>query len=187
LPEETIGRMVGDGASVLVQRALRTAGLEPTPQSLADFLDIYESRLLIHTRVYDGMVAALEELRRLGPAAVLTNKPLAASRRILDELGLSPYFSEVIGGDGEFPRKPSPESLLYLAQCHRASPAETTLIGDSRIDWETASHASARICLARYGFGYEGFPTERLTGLELAVDAPSELPDVLTRALLRER
>lgn len=181
LAEEQIGTMVGDGAATLVRRALAAAGLAAPPDALPRFLAIYDERLLAHTRVYDGMIEALAALRPLGPAAVLTNKPAAASRRILDRLALSPFFSKVIGGDGPFPRKPFPDSLLHLARVHDVAPRETILIGDSRIDWETAARAGTSVCLARYGFGYEGFPAEQLTGAELTIDSPSELPAVLAR------
>ena len=38
------------------------------------------------------------------------------------------------------------------------------MIGDSIIDWETAHAASVAVCMARYGFGFEGFPHERAAG-----------------------
>jgi phosphoglycolate phosphatase len=181
LPEEQIGMMVGDGAAVLVERALTAAGFPLRTDSLSTFLDIYDARLLAHTTVYDGMREALDALRSLGPAAVLTNKPTRASQRILDALAIAHYFTEVIGGDGRFRRKPAPDALLHLMKVHGVSPTETVLIGDSRIDWETAAAAGTNVCLARYGFGFEGFPADRLTGAEFVVDTPQQLVDVLTR------
>jgi phosphoglycolate phosphatase len=186
LPEVEIGRMVGDGASVLVARALVAAGVPRRPEALAKFIEIYDAHLLAHTTVYDGMREALDALAPLGPAAVLTNKPGDATRRILDGLSLTPYFAHVIGGDGPFPRKPSPDGLLHLARVTDVSPADTVLIGDSWIDRETASRAGTGVCLARYGFGFAGFPLDRLDGTELAVDAPLQLVELLTGRLARE-
>lgn len=180
LPEEQIGKMVGDGAVTLVRRAFAAAGLALPPDALASFLEIYDSRLVVHTRVYDGLLDALDALRSCGPAAVLTNKPLAQSRRILDALSLSRYFSHVIGGDGPFGRKPAPDGLLHLSDMHQATPAQTMLIGDSRVDWQTATNAGTALCLARYGFGYDGVPLEYASHVELAVDDPSQLPAVLS-------
>src|SRR5262245_29511334 len=72
----TVVPMVGDGAPLLVQRALAHAGLDPSaPGALERFLQIYDRRLLEHTTPYDGMVEVLARLVRVGPLAVLTNKP----------------------------------------------------------------------------------------------------------------
>jgi phosphoglycolate phosphatase len=180
LDEAEVGRMVGDGAAVLVRRALDAAGIQPSPiDAVSRFVTFYAQRLVKHTLPYPGMLAALAELRSRGPLAVLTNKPTAPTRRILDELGMTSFFGYILGGDGSLPRKPAPEGLRHLARLHGVLPDATVLIGDSIIDWETAGRAGTAICLARYGFGFEGFPVERLTGRELFVDSPTELPTVL--------
>src|SRR5438874_8494910 len=79
LPEETIGRMVGDGAAVLVARGFAAARVPAPPDALARFLAIYDDHLLDHTRPYDGIADALTALGRRADLAVLTNKPLAAT------------------------------------------------------------------------------------------------------------
>jgi len=120
-----------------------------------------------------------------GPIAVLTNKPHAPAKRLLAALGLSRYLAEVIGGDGAFPRKPDPTSLWYLMARYGAAPARTVLVGDSRIDLETARAAGSAVCLARYGYGYEGLPVECLDGTEGVADDPSELVPAIERLLTR--
>jgi phosphoglycolate phosphatase-like HAD superfamily hydrolase len=52
-------------------------------------------------------------------------------------------------------------------------------VGDSVVDWRTARQAGSAVCLARYGFGFDTFPRERLDGRECAVDSPRELLGVL--------
>ena len=177
LPEERIGRMVGDGAATLVARAFAAVGQTPPLDALPRFLAIYSGRLLQHTRVYPGMFEVLETLVLRATLAVLTNKPLESTRRILEGLGLARYFAAeaVIGGDGPFARKPDPAGLLHLASAAGASAEETLLVGDSVIDWRTARHASASVCLARYGFGFEGFPEGELRPFDRVVDTPLEL------------
>ncbi len=93
LPEDTIGRMVGDGAATLVARAFVAAGQAPPPDALARFLYLYGRRLLAHTRPYPHMPETLEALSRRAPLAVLTNKPIAATREILSGLDLARYFA----------------------------------------------------------------------------------------------
>src|SRR5262252_8444405 len=108
LNEDRIGRMVGDGAATLVARAFEASRIERPPDALQRFLAIYDRHLTEHTRPYDGIADALTALGVRAVLAVLTNKPLAATRTILDRLGLARYFAPgmVFGGDGPFPRKP---------------------------------------------------------------------------------
>jgi phosphoglycolate phosphatase len=181
LPEEEVGRMVGEGARVLVQRALEASGLGEVPNALPRFLEIYDTRLLNHTRAYDGIADALRVAREHAHVAVLTNKPAAASNRILEGLRLRDLFDDVVGGDGPLPRKPDPASLVALMDRTGTRPTHTLLVGDSIIDFETAARATARCCMVAYGYGYETFPRGRLTGLEWIVASPSEMADVIAQ------
>jgi len=181
LTEAAIVGMVGEGARMLVMRALSAAGLEDESrgpalsQSLTRFLQIYDDRLLDHTAPYPGIVQAIGAARRHARVAVLTNKPTRATEAVLEGLGLRALFDEVVGGDGPWPRKPDPASLHHLIARAHATPSRTLLVGDSIIDYETAARAGARCCLATYGFGFAAFPSERLTGDEWMVRTPAEL------------
>ena len=151
---DTVTAMVGEGAAVLVRRALTAAGLDQAPGALDRFLAHYEERLTVHTRPYDGILQLLEALRSDGlPLAVLTNKPARPSREILERLGLAPFFSQVVGGDTAAGRKPDPSGLLGIVERAGVAAPATLMVGDSPIDMETARRAGALLCLARYGFG----------------------------------
>ena len=155
LAEEAIAGMVGEGAAVLVRRVLAASALDPeAPGAVAQFLDLYDQRLLEHTVPYEGIVEALETLSARMPLAVLTNKPQAHTERLLDGLGLSRLFRDVIGGDTSFGRKPAPSGLEELARRAKAPMAATALIGDSPIDLDTARRAGCLVVLVRWGFGY---------------------------------
>jgi len=181
LPEQAIGRMVGEGASLLVDRALAAAQVGQQTGALARFLQIYDERLLNHTQAYEGVVDAVRHARRHARVAVLTNKPAGPTERILTGLGLRSLFDEVIGGDGPFPRKPDPAGLLALMNRAGATPDKTLLVGDSKIDHETARQAATRCCLAAYGFGYETFPLDRLSGQEWIAASSTELVAIVER------
>lgn len=182
-PVDEVARMVGDGASRLVHRALTAAGLDPaSPDALPRFLELYDERLLHHTRPYDGIPAVLETLARETPLAVLTNKPRAATERVLDGLGLRPFFRWVHGGDGPFPRKPDPGALLDFAASAAADPALIVMVGDSAVDLATARAAATRLCLARYGFGYR-IADDAITPHDEVVDSPAEIPEAVNRLL----
>ena len=177
LSEETIGRMVGAGTATLVARAFAAAGIERPADALDRFLAIYDARLLKYTRPYPRIPEVLETLAARTPLAVLTNKPLAATRSILFGLGLDRYFDDeaIVGGDGPFARKPDPAGLRHLASRAGVSPSATLLVGDSIIDWRAARNASTGVCLARYGFGFEGFPVDELGPSDRLIEAPSDL------------
>ena len=172
LSEEAIGRLVGEGATLLVRRALDAAGLGDRPAAVSRFLEIYDSHLLNHTRLYDGIADAVRAARQYGRVVVLTNKPTLPSERILSALGVRDLFDEVVGGDSPLPRKPDPAALFAMMRTAGASPDRTLLVGDSAIDLETAQRAGCRCCLAAFGFGYHNLPPDRLSGREwVAEDA----------------
>ncbi len=180
LTDDQIAGMVGEGAALLVRRALRAACVDPDLRgALARFLELYDERLLVHSVAYDGIADLLAALAPRVQMAVLTNKPTRATERILSGLGLREYFRDVIGGDTPLGRKPDPAGLLELMSRTGATPETTWLVGDSRVDLETARRAGARICLARYGFGY-WFSADDFDGREYFVDTPSQIRGVLT-------
>ncbi|HKH71303.1 MAG TPA: HAD-IA family hydrolase [Vicinamibacterales bacterium] len=154
LTEEQIGGMVGEGAALLVRRALRASGRGERAHALERFLEIYDERLLNHTRVYDGVAEVVRQARGRARLTVLTNKPTAPTERILAGLGLRDAFDEVIGGDGPYRRKPDPAGLRAMMKAANTVPEDTLLVGDSAIDLETARRAEVCCCLVSYGFGF---------------------------------
>jgi phosphoglycolate phosphatase len=172
-----VGRMVGEGAGTLVARVFAAARVEKPADALERFLAIYDTRLLNHTRPYAGMPEAIATLGARASLGVLTNKPIEATRRILDGLKLSQFFDAdaVLGGDGPHPRKPDPAGMRMLCGRVKVANADAMLVGDSLVDWETARHGGTQICLARYGFGFWEFPQDRLDGRERLIDSPAGL------------
>jgi phosphoglycolate phosphatase len=178
LPLSEVVAMVGEGAPVLVRRALARAGLRPgVDDALARFLTIYDRRLMDHTVVYAGMSESLALALRRGPLAVLTNKPLGPSIGILEALRLRGYFTRVIGGDSEYGRKPDPAGLLAL---QALAPGDTmVMIGDSPADWKVAVNAKCPFVFARFGFGAAKF--DQPPDTRFVIDHPRELDAVLSR------
>ena len=156
LPMPDVVRMVGEGAPILVRRALEQSGLHPRPEeALARFMKIYDRRLMDHTVPYDGVAESLALTIGRGPLAVLTNKPLGPSIGILEALGLRGYFSRIIGGDSDYGRKPDPAGLRSLQSL--APGDRIVMVGDSPVDAQTAEAAKVPFVFARYGFGASKF------------------------------
>jgi phosphoglycolate phosphatase len=180
LAQRDIVRMVGDGVGALVKRVLAAANVAPSfDDALARYLAIYDRRMLNHTRPYDGIPAAVVAATKFGPCAVLTNKPSQPTRRILDAFGLTLHFIAIVGGDDGFPRKPEPEGLRHIMREAGVEPNATVMVGDSLVDVQVGRRALTSICIARFGFGFEGIACTSPAGDELYVDHAVELPGVL--------
>lgn len=177
LPLAEVIAMVGEGAPILVRRALARAGLRAGPdEALAKFMHIYDRRLMNHTMAYPGVVEALAVAMHRGPLAVLTNKPLGPSIGILESLGLRGFFSRIIGGDSEYGRKPDPAGLLALQAL--AAGEQLVMIGDSPVDHNVAVNAKCPFVFARYGFGASKFG-EAPPDTEYVIDHARELDRAL--------
>jgi phosphoglycolate phosphatase len=182
LPLEDVTKMIGEGAKVLIRRALAASDIREDPDAIGRFLEIYDRKLLDHTRPYDGIPEVVRAARTHARVAVLTNKPLAPSEKVLAGLGMRDLFDDVLGSNGPYPRKPDPTGLLALMQRAGATPARTLMVGDSRIDYETAKSAGARCCLVSYGFSHHTLDDVPTEDAWVARDS-SMLADVITRFL----
>lgn len=187
LDDETVCRMVGEGAAVLVERVMARAGIaEAPPDALRQFLDFYDRRMFDTTRAYPGVTETLRALAEEHALALLTNKPEDSARKVLSHCGLDRFFSHRVFGDGAIARKPDPEGLRWLMARHRASAARTILVGDSEVDLATARAGGVRICLARYGFGFIRVDPASLGGSEWYLDEPQDLIGLLQQGRTRD-
>jgi phosphoglycolate phosphatase len=153
LAEETISGYIGHGAPKLVARALGDESTEEErQQALQFFLRYYEQHKMDTTRTYPGVAETLEKLSSV-PMAVLTNKPVRISVRILDAMGLSKYFRSIYGGNSFETKKPDPLGARTILRELRAVPHETLLVGDSEVDVQTARNAGTLAAAVNYGFG----------------------------------
>ena len=180
LPDEQIVTMVGDGARELVRRLIAAAHIDaPLDDALAQFLECYDERLLATTRPYDGVFAALESIAPRARLAVLTNKPEAAARRLLEGVELLHYFDDVIGGDSPYGRKPDPRGLFALLGRADVANENALMVGDSMNDLLVAEAAAVPMCFARYGFGYRQVAEEDRLRAAHTIDSPEELIELV--------
>src|SRR6266853_6311361 len=153
LREETISGYIGHGAPQLVSQALGDGATEvERERALKFFLAYYEDHKMDSTCAYPGVPEALEKLAAF-PMAVLTNKPVRISVRILEGLRLAKYFRAVYGGNSFETKKPDPLGALTILRGLGAAPAEAMLIGDSEVDVQTARNAGTFAAAVNYGFG----------------------------------
>jgi phosphoglycolate phosphatase len=153
LAEETISGFIGHGAPQLVARALGDECTERDRQrALQFFLSYYELHKMDSTCAYPGVRETLEKLASM-PMAVLTNKPVRISVRILDAMGLSKYFRAIYGGNSFETKKPDPLGARTILHELEVEPREALLVGDSEVDVQTARNAGTLAAAVNYGFG----------------------------------
>jgi phosphoglycolate phosphatase len=156
LAHETIYSYVGRGAPMLVRQALGEGVTdEEADAGLAFFLSYYRAHMLDNTVPYPGVREGLELLNRHS-MAVLTNKPVRFSERILEGLGLARYFRFVYGGNSFPTKKPDPVGVNVLLRDLDVAPREAMMVGDSDVDVLTARNSGAWACGVSYGLGVEG-------------------------------
>jgi phosphoglycolate phosphatase len=169
LEHERVYSYVGNGAPVLIRRALGPEATEPqVEEALEFFLEYYREHYLDYTVLYPGVRESLDRLRDAGKRmAVLTNKPVRISKAILDGLGVGPHFFQVYGGNSFDFKKPHPIGVKTLIKEAGVTADRTLMIGDSNVDVQTAVNAGIQCCGVTYGFQPE----------TLADPAPDRLVD----------
>jgi len=184
LPEEVIASYVGDGAPVLIQRALGGEAVDESllRQGLEFFLSYYREHKLDHTTVYPGVADALAAIQNSQNGvprkmAVLSNKPVIPSRAIVEALGLGPFFSQVYGGNSFATKKPDPEGVRTLLKEHGVRHDQAVMVGDSHTDIRTGRNAGLHTIGVTYGFAPHTLEDELP---DVLVDSPREFADVFT-------
>lgn len=176
LDHEVIASYVGNGAPILIKRAMGAGASErDCARALDFFLRYYREHMLDNTVAYQGVQEGLDALASF-PMAVLTNKPVRVSKAILEGLGLVKYFRAVYGGNSFETKKPDPAGMLSVLRELNTAPQEALMVGDSEVDVQTARNAQARSCGVTYGFGEHGFAK---CPPDMMVDSLVELAEVL--------
>ena len=191
LPDDVIASYVGDGAPILIQRALggETADEATIRKGLGFFLSYYRQHKLDRTTIYPGIVEALSRIQNSANGsprsfAVLSNKPVGPSRAIVDALGLGAFFGQVYGGNSFATKKPDPEGVRILLDEHRVASQHTAIVGDSHTDVRTGRNAGLWTIGVTYGFAPHTFEEEPP---DVLVDSPQELEELFCGAGCRER
>jgi phosphoglycolate phosphatase len=182
LPEHVIASYVGDGAQILIQRALGGEQVDEAivRKGLEFFLTYYRAHKLDHTTVYEGIIDALAAIERpvsgqRRKLAVLTNKPVIPSRAIIEALRMKKFFLQIYGGNSFATKKPDPEGARKLLEECRVRAEHAVIIGDSHTDVETGHNAGLRTVGVTYGFAPQSLADAKP---DVIVDHPRELMEL---------
>ena len=187
--EAMVNEWVGNGVERLVRRAL-IGQLEGEPdedefqRAYPLFLECYAANSSRYSRVYPGVVAGLEAIRERGlPMACITNKAERFTTPLLEELGLAPYFGQVLAGDSLPRSKPDPLPLTQTAADFGVEPGQALMVGDSVSDVKAARAAGTPIVCMTYGYNH-GRDIREMEP-DAVMDRLDELPALLDSGRLR--
>ena len=188
IDEATLRPVIGHGARYMIERAMGPAGENLSPAQrdglVERFLDYYGRHIAVGSRPFDGAVAALERFQTQGARlGVCTNKYERMSKRLLDTLDLTRFFSAVAGRDTLSAFKPHPEHLLGTIRMAGGDASRAVMIGDSRVDVATARAAGVPVIAV--SFGYTDAPAREFEA-DAVIDHYDELEPAVA-ALLASR
>jgi phosphoglycolate phosphatase len=178
LPLASARNMIGAGARKLLERGLEAEGRFVSPEEMnrltADFIAYYAENIAVESRPFAGLEPALDELAGRGCRfAVCTNKLEWLSKRLLDQLGLSPRFAAICGADTFGVAKPDPAILRQTILRAGGELGTSVMVGDAGTDVGAARRAGVPVIGCT--FGYTDVPIAELQPDGL-IDHMQELP-----------
>lgn len=170
---------IGKGTSLFCESVLKhvTGVVDPAQHQLLlnTFLEIYNADPCVDTQPFNGILTFLAWVKQHQKTLIcVTNKPEIPARKILDELDMSHYFADVIGGDRFEVRKPDPKPLLHCVEAFNSSIEKTLMIGDSSNDVEAARRAGIDCIVVSYGYNH---------GEDIRLCQPQQIVDNLEELL----
>ena len=160
--DDTIRYWVGNGAQVLVKRALsghteidEDLDMDLFTKALDIFLTFYANNLCLDTMMYPNVSSTLHVLKAEGYRLVIvTNKPFDFVVPILKGLELDGLFEFWLGGDSLEKKKPDPLPLLHVCEKMNVSIDQCIMVGDSKNDILAANAAAMQSIGVTYGYNY---------------------------------
>jgi phosphoglycolate phosphatase len=174
--------LVGDGAEILIRRALGVSGNDDVlvRQCLSEFLSIYTEQCGNNSRLYHGIKDLLFDLNRRGiKMAVLSNKPHDLTLRNIDLFLQEIPFALVFGQRTGIPKKPDPYAVHEILDSLGITPDECLYLGDTSVDMKTAVSAGVFPVGVLWGFRDREELIEN--GAKLLIDKPIDLIEFLDR------
>lgn len=180
LSDQIVSSYIGNGAPILIQRALGPDATESElKNALEFFLAHYRAHCVDNTALYPGVADGLAQLHEATAAlAVLTNKPVRISRLIMDHLGVGKLMFQIYGGNSFEFKKPHPIGIETLRAESPADTAVTWMVGDTPVDVQTARNAGVSACGVAWGFQPESFA---VTPPDVVINEMQELVDLIGR------
>lgn len=147
---------VGNGAKVLIEKALRASGDEELThydEASEAYRRIFDANCTYKVKPYPGITSLLSDMKKAGmKLGVLSNKPDKQAVHVVADIFGADIFDCVHGQREGVPRKPDPAALLALAEELGAGAAEVLYVGDSEVDVATGKAADMDTVAVSWGF-----------------------------------
>ena len=182
ITKEQCRAFVGNGAKVLIEKALRASGDEKLAhfdEAFSAYQRIFDASCTYRVKPYPGVPALLEGMKKAGmKLGVLSNKPDKQAVHVVADIFGERIFDCVHGQRDGIPRKPDPAPLLALAKELGAEPAEVLYIGDSEVD--VATGRAAHIDMIAVSWGFRSREELKVAGADRIADTADEILRIIT-------
>lgn len=171
--------LIGNGAKVLIQRALKEKGNDPVAfaEMEAKYMPAYARQQLTGTRPFVDVSKTLQILKNRGKNLfVATNKPHDLAKVIVPKYYPEDTFKSIVGVRPGGPVKPNPKSVLDIMKENGLDPRLTLYVGDSHVDFETGHNAGLKVCLVKWG--YDFYTPELCRSADYVISDPKGLLDL---------
>lgn len=171
---------VSNGALGLIRLGFGLPADEPVSPDLRErFLELYEANGHLNSRLFIPLDALNEIISSIGCRwGIVTNKPAALTRALLDALGVTPHAGTVVSGDTLPQRKPHPAPLELAARELDLPAADCVYLGDAERDIAAGRAAGMRTIATTYGYVRPGQDTLGW-GADASVDHPRKIGAML--------
>lgn len=190
-PQETAEQIkthIGWGVGPLLEGLMPDMSKDGLAKAREVFLAHYAEHLVVDTVFYPGVMETLRHFKECGKTlAIVTNKPISLTERIVDELALEGLFSMVVGGDTYANKKPHPEPIERVMEELGFEPSRVVFIGDSAVDVEAAKSVRVNTSDPCDGgvdvigavYGFRSAKELKASGCEVLIDSMAELADII--------
>lgn len=153
LPFDVIRPVVSNGSVALVKLGFGDIEGEYLERLKKRYLEIYQQRLCIDSKLFEGMSELLKHIESEGKNwGVVTNKPGWLTIPLMEQIGLLDRAACVVSGDTTPNRKPHPEPMFHACLAAGSEPTQCLYIGDARRDIEAGNNAGMKTIIALYGY-----------------------------------
>ena len=176
-----VRNMVGDGARALIIKGFSESGTMPDRAEIdaiqTDFLEYYYQNITDQTIIFPGAMRVIEKLAEMEiPLGLCTNKAIRLTEKLMTEIGLSDYFTTIVGGDSFDYQKPDPRHVISTLEMMAVSPHMAIMVGDSANDIVAARDAG--VSSVAVSFGYSKIPVADLNA-DIVIDHYDDFFDAL--------